>query len=75
MPIISWTDFSKFECVDPSQLIRDVFSSVTIPMFNRIQNNVSENHTLAELRDTLLPKLISGEIRVKDAEREVEESI
>jgi type I restriction enzyme, S subunit len=28
-----------------------------------------ENHTLATLRDTLLPKLISGELRVKDAER------
>ena len=30
-----------------------------------------ENQTLAQLRDTLLPKLMSGEIRVKDAEQEV----
>ncbi|MGQ9526079.1 MAG: restriction endonuclease subunit S, partial [Armatimonadota bacterium] len=32
-----------------------------------------ESRTLAALRDTLLPKLISGEIRVKDAERFLEE--
>jgi type I restriction enzyme S subunit len=34
---------------------------------------VSESRTLAALRDALLPKLISGEIRVKDAERFLEE--
>ena len=32
-----------------------------------------ENETLAELRDTLLPRLISGEIRVRDAEKVIEE--
>jgi type I restriction enzyme S subunit len=32
-----------------------------------------ENRALAELRDTLLPKLMSGEIRVRDAEKVVEE--
>jgi type I restriction enzyme S subunit len=33
----------------------------------------SESRTLAALRDALLPKLISGEIRVKDAERFLKE--
>ena len=32
-----------------------------------------ENRTLAELRDTLLPQLMSGKLRVKDAESAVEE--
>ncbi len=31
--------------------------------------NTDESHTLAVLRDTLLPKLISGELRIKDAEK------
>jgi type I restriction enzyme S subunit len=31
--------------------------------------NDDESHTLATMRDALLPKLLSGEIRVKDAER------
>ena len=37
-----------------------------------ILNNHLEIETLENLRDTLLPKLMSGEIRVKDAERAVE---
>lgn len=35
----------------------------------RMESNLSENQTLTNLRDTLLPKLISGQIRVKDAEK------
>ena len=35
--------------------------------------NISENQTLTTLRDTLLPKLISGEMRVKDAEQTLSE--
>ncbi len=33
---------------------------------------VAESSTLATLRDTLLPKLISGELRVKQAEKQIE---
>ena len=35
----------------------------------RIIHSIHESRTLMDLRDTLLPKLISGELRVKDAER------
>ncbi|MGI8335260.1 restriction endonuclease subunit S [Actinomadura scrupuli] len=35
----------------------------------------TENQSLAELRDTLLPKLMSGEIKVRDAEKAVEEAV
>jgi type I restriction enzyme S subunit len=37
-------------------------------MFARASKASAESRTLAALRDTLLPKLISGEVRVKDAE-------
>ena len=47
----------------------------TSPIVENFLSNQKENQTLAELRDTLLPKLMSGEIRVKDAEREVEAAI
>jgi type I restriction enzyme S subunit len=40
---------------------------------SRIEVNERQSRTLAALRDTLLPKLIRGEIRVKDAERFLEE--
>jgi len=40
-----------------------------------VRQRFMENATLAELRDTLLPKLISGELRVRDAEKAVEEAL
>jgi len=45
------------------------FSTVCRPLINRIEANKREARTLAATRDLLLPKLMSGEIRVKDAER------
>jgi type I restriction enzyme S subunit len=41
----------------------------------RISSNNEESQTLAELRDTLLPRLISGEIRIPEAEKTVERSL
>ena len=38
-------------------------------IYSQIENNILENQTLTTLRDTLLPKLISGEVRVKEAEQ------
>jgi type I restriction enzyme S subunit len=41
-------------------------------MFSQILSNDLQSITLSCIRDTLLPKLLSGEIRVKDAEKFVE---
>ena len=48
------------------------FENVAAPLFMKIKSNVVESRTLAQTRDLLLPKLMSGEIRVKDAEKAVE---
>ncbi|GAB4343340.1 MAG: hypothetical protein Kow0099_21650 [Candidatus Abyssubacteria bacterium] len=45
------------------------FGELISPMFDRIQAAMSQSRTLSTLRDALLPKLISGELRVPDAER------
>ena len=42
------------------------FEEATEPMFSRIVNNLNENKSLALLRDSLLPKLMTGEIEVSD---------
>jgi len=55
----------KFAC--PPEELHKRFASLTIPIFTRIDTIEQESRTLAELRDTLLPKLISGELRIKDA--------
>ena len=44
------------------------FGKTTLPVFNVIKNNSIENLRLATLRDTLLPKLMSGEIDVSEVE-------
>ncbi|UWQ01039.1 restriction endonuclease subunit S [Aliiroseovarius crassostreae] len=44
------------------------FEEVARPLLHKRQANEQENQTLAEMRDLLLPKLMSGEIRLKDAE-------
>lgn len=41
------------------------FSAIARPIFAKIAESENESHTLAQLRDTLLPKLLSGELRVK----------
>ena len=45
------------------RVLRD-FHNLVSPIFNRIKNNIIENETLATLRDTLLPKLMNGEINL-----------
>jgi type I restriction enzyme S subunit len=48
------------------------FSRIAGCLLAKIAENERESRTLAQLRDTLLPKLISGELRVKDAEKFIE---
>ena len=47
------------------------FENVAAPLFMKIQSNVVESRTIAKTRDLLLPKLMCGEIRVKDVEKAV----
>lgn len=48
---------------------------VLAPIVGSTWRRAVEGRTLADLRDTLLPKLISGELRVKDAEKFVESAV
>ena len=45
------------------------FDAVIASQFDRLVSNAQQSRSLAQLRDTLLPKLISGELRIPDAER------
>lgn len=72
---ISKKDFHAIQCVIvPSQIV-EAFEQLCEPVDDRIEAAEIESRTLATLRDTLLPKLISGELRVKDAERLVSQSV
>jgi len=57
----------------PTHDLAGHFTRRIVPLFARIKQLQSEATTLAQLRDTLLPKLISGELRIADAERFIED--
>lgn len=54
--------------VAPSESM-EKFDAVIASQFDQLVSNAQQSRSLAQLRDTLLPKLISGELRVPDAER------
>ena len=66
---LSYSDFASIPCVVPPKRIVDEFNRKWITIREGIQSREQECATLAALRDTLLPKLISGELRVKDPEK------
>ncbi len=75
MPRTSWRTMANYELCQPTDAIAMAFQRVVSPMLERIVANVHESRALAGLRDALLPKLISGEIPVCDAEKRVGETI
>ena len=56
--------FQKTEILVPSQEIVTLFTTTVDPIFEKIWANQNENEKLSSLRDTLLPKLMSGELDV-----------
>ena len=57
-------DFQKTEILVPSKEIVTLFTATVEPIFEKIWANQNENEKLSSLRDTLLPKLMSGELDV-----------
>lgn len=63
---INKRNFRPMLVVIPPKEIINQFDNTVCPLFDKITNNEQESKNLAQLRDTLLPKLLSGEIRVND---------
>jgi type I restriction enzyme S subunit len=61
---IGKTDFNSIECITPSDEIVKKFEEIVFPLDQMIENNEQQSRTLAQIRDALLPKLMSGEIRI-----------
>ena len=74
-PQITFDAIKHFPIVETQKGVADKFDEIYGSFFQKQEQLRDENQTLAKLRDTLLPKLMSGEIRVKDAERAVEEAV
>jgi type I restriction enzyme, S subunit len=62
----------QFVVAIPAAAVWRAFAELVDPMFEQIRANGDESQTLARTRDLLLPKLMSGEIRLRDAEKIIE---
>jgi type I restriction enzyme S subunit len=75
MPRISASDLSRYPVALPNNAVARAFDNHVRPLVERIISGVHETRTIAAIRDALLPKLLSGEIRVPDAEKVVEAAL
>jgi type I restriction enzyme S subunit len=67
-------DFLALACCMGSQKVRSAFSDVVEPLLGKTLALRTESRSLASARDTLLPKLISGELRIPEAEKLLEQA-
>jgi type I restriction enzyme S subunit len=63
-PNISSSAIESIRAIIPSAELVEQFGKIVNPMFEKILDNLAENETLKNTRDSLLPKLMSGEIQV-----------
>lgn len=63
---LSSAEIKTSKTVLPSEIVNKAFSKITLPMFEAIISNQLENKRLVQLRDVLLPKLMSGELDISN---------
>ena len=69
MPRTKWRDMARYEIPLPDRVLAEAFTVQIQPWVEHIVSAIHESRTLSSLRDALLPKLVSGEVRVKAMER------
>ncbi len=65
-PLLTQRDLGARRGVIPSSNVVAIFEGIAKPLYRRIRNQERQAQTLASLRDTLLPRLISGQLRLDD---------
>lgn len=65
-PFVSNSDINELTLIEPGFDVREETNEVLATFLQKIEANRKENQTLTEMRDLLLPKLMSGEIQLKD---------
>ena len=72
---INKRQFEALPTIDPGPAAIEAFERIVSALDYRIEINERESRTLAQTRDLLLPRLMSGELRVAEAEKIVEEAL
>jgi type I restriction enzyme S subunit len=66
MSMLNISKLREFDLLYPSDPTVHAYEDLCTDLFERVAHNESESRTLAEARDLLLPRLMSGELRVAD---------
>ncbi|MER2509592.1 restriction endonuclease subunit S [Amaricoccus sp.] len=72
---INKSQFEALKVAAPTPEVISAYEGIGSSLDARLRTATAESRTLAALRDTLLPKLMSGELRVRDAERQIAEAV
>lgn len=75
VPGLNSTQVKSLTTLRPPEAVLESFTGQTKLAIASVLAACNESRTLATLRDTLLPKLISGELRVKDVERRIADEV
>jgi type I restriction enzyme S subunit len=67
MPRTSWTDMARYPCVCPDEELVTAFEAQTLPVMQKIVASIFESKSLEQIRNIFLPRLISGDLRIQDA--------
>ena len=62
---ITLNTFRNYKAIIPTRELRDVFFEIASPLFYQIETLIQQNTQLRQIRDRLLPRLISGKLEVK----------
>lgn len=73
MPIVNKSTFESVQLLRPSHPVLHYFSHQVAPILQKVLHSTENMKSLGEIRDTLLLKLLSGELRIPDAEKLVAE--
>jgi type I restriction enzyme S subunit len=72
---IALKEFPSYGVLNPPLSVQAEFDKAVAPLWSKIHENQGQAQTLATLRDTLLPRLISGQLRLPEAQAAAEEAL
>ena len=74
VPGLNRNNVYRLPVIVPENSLSDRFNSIVLPLRKKIHTNLTHAKALVSLRDTLLPRLISGQLRIPEAEALIEET-
>jgi type I restriction enzyme S subunit len=75
VPSLNRNFVHSISVINPGSTVLNKFESLSSSLFEQVVQNIDQNELLSTLRDTLLPKLLSGELSVSTAEDQLAEAV